>query len=634
MGHHLNSKEFLQGKFGAGIRAAWVGEKTTTSFAIYVYIRNCTAVAFNAVNGTSLTGNLAVDSTSNVTITVTNNTTGKSAPTQTITDLTDDPLVWTDADSRNWTGLRVRRFAFEGLEPFKNYSITVETSAITTHDVAAGKIKTVTWNVRTLAAGHISGFSWGCDFRRWDTDDVDPLLGNEKTWFKWLDKILAAGNDISVCSDDPHYLSSVGLTWHNSYADPISLTSDSVHESLGRYFGKKLSLCELTTEEQITGIYEDAHSLVGEFFSVLLQPACLATGMLSTLEMVDGGDHLAVPNNGTMSFGDDIDDAFLITYDASGNTDYYATGGANFLTDLETMATMNKNYMVLMEYLFGRAVGPPPSGETYTKAIFNKTVTGQGTPTIDSFITKPIFRKKEHPLVDMFHMNCMAYSDPAYYGFSVGTAAYPVAGDRTENKTIGDIQRAWLVSQITASDKPFIIVFCGDPLLMVDENNSNSIDIDFFDEPGSNGIYGQSDGMGQKSRTERDALVAALKAIDKPILIMTCDHHCAAMGSEDNLTQVVCCGLHGGSRRNYSKNETRFTGVYTQGEVGFARFVVTEGRMYAYVVTINDEVGDPLNTDVAYVDKGSSNWQFLKRAEHKYSNANGLGSGLAILETM
>ena len=117
------SKEFLQGKVGTGVRAAWVGEKTTTSFAVYVLVRNMSSQAYNAIHDTSLNNvGTHLINTTNATIGCKNITTGVDVPVTGV-DLTNDPLVHSDPDSRNWYGLRIRRFNFTGLKEGTNYTV-------------------------------------------------------------------------------------------------------------------------------------------------------------------------------------------------------------------------------------------------------------------------------------------------------------------------------------------------------------------------------------------------------------------------------------------------------------------------------------------------------------------------------
>lgn len=686
------SKEFLQGKVGTGVRAAWVGEKTTTSFAVYVLVRNMSSQAYNAIHDTSLNNvGTHLINTTNATIGCKNITTGVDVPVTGV-DLTNDPLVHSDPDSRNWYGLRIRRFNFTGLKEGTNYTVEPYTNTVTANNPSIGTLKSFQFEVRTLSSSVISGMHYGCDKFRWASESEPNGMylgfGDKPSWFDCADVQHDLNVDICVSQDDMMYsISSVNGPETNklNWLDPSSLTSDTADNAEFYITGGRIRDAVLNVEEQTTDFQ---YGLVGEFFSAMLAPAPLATAMRASLESTDAGDHLATLNNTNFNIADDKfglntatnpsadnqppNSAFLVDYglnNLSGtkptdtSTVNYLHGGSgsasvsdpfnpstacynNTITDLQSMATMQVNHKILMEYFFGRTTGVQEDGSASYKNLWTEHPLGVSGLNIPAYAGSGFWRKREHPLVDIIYLNTGYHAD--YCGNGIGDTplnnpwtnlrAYPA----TNNETVGPVQKAWLINQVQNSTKDFIVIFCGDCVQPVNQAPDGS--------PGNaaGGIYGQTDGWGQTSRTEMISTLESLQAVtNKGILVLTSDHHTTCMTNTNtdqtvghsNILQLLSVTGWGGALRRFTSNDTGFVGQYTDFEPandrnsprGISRFIVTEKEMVAY--NIEAMIGNNLNSDVAVFKKGADRWVFEDRSTHKYFKSLAIGNGLASVKT-
>lgn len=616
------SKGYLKGRVGTGLRAAWVGEKTTTSFVIYVLTRNMSSAAYNYIHDTSLTlVGTRLNKTLSVTTGVRNITTGADE-SAVIADLENDPLVWSDADSKNWIGLRIRRFEFTGLKSGTAYTMEPYTDAVSANDDTQGRLASFQFTVKTLSADVLTGANYACDLNRWATDSYARWddLGQKPTWFDIQEKLANLGNDMTVCQDDLEYSDSPAVEGQENWVDPNTVTGDTITAytswpTAQLTAGELWAGATLNVEEQAT-TYTADFMLVAWFFRMILHPATLINAMQSSMESTDGGDHAAMKNNTNFHFTDGYTNLLLDgTY--SDSYDAYTSGGANFKTDLETIGTMTLNHKLLYEYFFGRATGAIPPAILNWRAMYSEHADFGTTLSLDDFIAKPIYRQKTHPLVDIFYLNATYYSDTS--AFLSGSAPYPTVAAPSVNKTLNTAQNDWLATQIAASTKPFIIIFCGDPLLKVDADLSLST----FG-------YGQPDSMGEKSNTELNDLITVLQAeTGKGILVLTGDYHAAALSWDGgNIVQAVAVAANL-ILRPFSGEYSNFTAQHNAG-MGFNRFVVTRNRMSVYTVEISD--GTPVGSDVAYFNAGDSQWTFQSRAGHSYNKAVATGNGLAALQ--
>lgn len=632
------AKEYLQGKVGTGIRAAWVGEKTTTSFAIYVLVRNMSTQAWNNIYDASGNGiGLNIDKTTNVTVRVTNLTTGGFADNAdasgniTIADLESDPLVWADASgnalpSTDWYGLRIRRFAFTGLSAGAEYSMQVFTDAVNAHapdDVNSGRCRQFSFNVRTLKSNFLAGASMSCDGRKW-VDNANVWYapnGDKPTWFDLQEKLSSNGCDIFVCQDDLGYDDGLGALG-DDYIDPVSLTSDVTYAANQNITHAMINTAVLDVEEvastfDASGNLTDADDywLVQCFMRALVHPPTLIMGMQASIESTDSGDHLGNRNNSNFHFVD------LGTSDP--DIDRYTTDVAGLETDLEYVGQESLNHQLLLEYFFGRATGATPPATDSVRAQYSNHPNYGGSLALDDFIFQPNYRKREHPLVDIFYLNCTHYSDVGGDGtFYSGTAGYPTVAGSANNKTLGTEQLSWLTTQLAASTKDFIIIMTGDPLLPV---------LSLATAGSEAARYGQADSIGYKSATELASVIAALQATGKGVLILTGDHHCQAITwNGDNLLQGIASAPNP-AIRPFEQLGTGYVGQATDSGAetvaGFIRFVVTPGRMYAYVVELSS--GNPLGSSAAYFEAGGSVWRFIPAAAYSYDHVLGMGNGLA-----
>lgn len=670
------SREFLQGKVGTGIRAAWPGEKTTTSFAIYVLVRNMNSTAYNYIHDTALANvGTQLDKTTNVLVGCKNITTDQSGNT-TIADLANDPLVWADASgnalpSTQWTGLRIRRFEFTGLKPGTEYTVEPYTDAVNSTDPATGKLASFQFQVRTLSNDVFSGVHFACDNHkhRDASDNVGVELGGKEEWFDMAEIMASFGADITVSQDDMGYASEAAgnpiYSGVENWLDPTTVTGDTSPSSIIKLQAVDIRDSSLNVEEQ-SAAWDHEYALVAHFFHALLHPATLSLAMRSSIESTDSGDHLGCLNNCNFHISDGAyAPAFAVDYGCldgstgdwtnakpsdsatvnwlqggSGDasvTDPYNAGSAcyaNTQADLGVCGTMTLNHKLLMEYFFGRATGVQAESTTDWRTLYSDHPLGASGLGIDDYVGRAIWRKREHPLVDMFYLNTTYFSDAAGLrvawlddsstGLPTNLAAILKMNTAT-NKTFGDAQRSWLQTQVAASTKDFIIIFVGDPLQQVDPLKQST--------PIAFSEYGQPDSVGAKSTTELNTMMTALEATNKPILILTGDHHVCAMSNEQsNILQCVSLGTWiNAGRREFSVTTSGFTGQYDAERMGFSRFVVTPERMYAYNIEISP--GNPLGSDVAYIDAGDTQWQFTNRSSHQHRRTV-VADGLAALQVI
>lgn len=678
------SKEFLKGKVGTGIRAAWVGEKTATSFAIYVLVRNMSSTAYNFIHGTSLTGvGTQLDLTTGVTIGA--RITGGADLSVTGVNLLNDPLVYSDADSKNWTGLRIRRFEFTGLSENTEYEVTAYTNAVTATDPTTGKLAEVTWKVKTFSNTVFAGANFSCDNSKFgdvssNGERVQGWLGQD-SWYAAADHIINLGAEIMVCQDDMIYSKHFNQTQIpdiDKWADPINLTTDTVDVDNIKIGGVPTRDCELTTEDALVGTYLNGYGLTGQFFLALLHPATLSMAMRIGVESTDSGDHLALMNNCSFYLGEDTPtseyaDALLVDYGGSDKTflsvrptddanTHWLHGGstdvavpdpydsvsqvpayANIKTDLNTCSVMTRNHLVLMEYFFGRATGVTAMDTDSWRPCYSTHDEFGTTLALDPLAAKNIWRKREHPLVDIFYLNLTYYGHQGNYnGFAGGdpdNKTFPtnyrvVEFDRTVATRLGAEQKAWIEAQVAASTKPFIVIYTGDPFQRVNPTN----EFDFGD-------FGQPDSIGQMARAELESLMTALQATGKGILVMTGDYHSLCMNREQpNILQLLSVTGWGPALRPFTVDTQTlygFTGQYDHNlapdsynimkQRGFNYFKVTQNRMYAYNVRM--EWGHPLASDIAYFDRTGTEWKFMQRDATTFTQAFELGnSGLGIIK--
>lgn len=676
-------KQFLSGKCGTGIRAAWVGEKTTTSFAVYVLVRNMSSEAYNYINDTTLQNvGLQLDKTTNVKVRVANTTTGTFATGTDasgnfyIPNLEDDPLIHRDSngdvilDSTQWYGLRVRRFEFLGLTAGEPYNMSVFTDAVVGNDPSTGRVSSFNFEVKTLRENFFCGMSYGCDLSRWvgESGLLYQSFGDKHQWDDIAEISMNGGADIVFAQDDIKYTLTQSQASGSSganfkyFEDPPGISSDLWVAADNWCEGPDLRDCSLNVEEQST---RSSYALVSEIIGIILSPVVLYCGMKASIESTDAGDHAGILNNTNIAFNEayyanamnidygensynnvkplDTDTVNWLNGGANNDTvrDPYSVGPGtfynNFKEDLETTAQMRLNHKLVYEYFLGRATGTQTATNSSTvPEIFSAHPEYGTTLSVDPYILKPYYRQREHPLVDIFYLNCQYHSDPTYFAglsydesyssFPGNTAPAPsVVKDPAENKTLGNEQRSWLEAAIQNSTKDFIIIACGDPLQKVlAEGDHLSLD-------GSFSEYGQPDSIGSKSRKELNDLIAHLTANspDKGILVLTSDHHTTCMTNEQpNILQCMSIIGRSNALRPFTAPVQGFVGQYpgwlpvhtnptaVDQPRGVSRFVVTPDAMYAY--NIEAMIGNNLSSDVAYYEAGGTEWKFVARSDHNY----------------
>ncbi len=697
------SKEYLQGKMGTGLRAVWVGEKTTTSFAVYVLVRNMSSTAYNYIHDTTATNvGTLLDNLTNVKVRVKNVTTGgfgtgtDPSGNWTISNLEDDPLVYRDVngdvilDSTQWYGLRVRRFEFTGLTPGTSYTMEPFTDAVNATSQSLGTLRSFTFEVSTLRTNFLAGVHYSCDNQRMQTDpsaDINIGYGGE-TWWDAANIHLDGACDLCISNDDMSYARGVGSSPVDSdminWIDPISVTSDDSATTLAQDYinGSRIRDCSLNVEEQST---YDTYALTEGIFNTLLNPVCIYMGMKASIESTDAGDHVGLQNNSNLHFsesGPNTSDAFIIDYNSSNtslttvkpsdsdtvnsvhgglNNDpvrdpYSETSGTfydNFKIDVETSATQLLNHKVLYEYLLARQVGPATNTVAWRDSFTAHAEFGT-TLAADPYIAKGFWRKREHPLVDIFYTNGLYHSDPTTLaGLYNQPLSYPIPTnicppptiniDPNSNKSLGEEQKLWLETEIASSTKDFIIIVSGDPMQKL---LSDSTDWEADNEWGP---YGQPDGMGSKSTAELNSLMQNLVTNNpnKGILILTGDRHTTAMtNDQDNILQLVGVQGWGPALREFTATNdgsfvaqypgwqpaTRSNGTPIVTPRAMSRFVVTPDKLYAY--NIEAMVGNNLSSDVGYFEKGGTEWKFTTRSDHNFQKAIVTIGNLTALRTI
>jgi len=667
------SKDYLKGKCGTGLRAVWIGEKTTTSFAVYVLVRNMSTDGYNYIHDTALTlVGTRINKLTNVTVGVRNITTDTSGNTI-IADLENDPLVVT-GNSTAWYGLRIRRFEFTGLEAGREYTLEPYTDAVSANDPTQGRLASFQFKTKTLSNDHFSGMHFSCDLRKWinSSNFMWDALGQKESWFDVAERCMELGTDTITSQDDMDYSeqSGDGYLW----IDPITVTSDTTARAITDDLSGLTSRdAVLNVEEQCT-TYATDYYLVYLFFRALLHFPTMVCAMQSQLESTDSGDHLGTLNNNTFSLGDPkLFDALVMDYgvqsadvttgpyvadsdttnwlqDPAGvvtPTDPYTRTGtalANLKTDLNSLGTMTLKHKQLMEFFFSRAVAQPES-ETYVRPQYSALTDYATELTLDAYIHASHYRKREHPLADMFFLNQLYTSDCAAFMREIITgkdvalnpvsnswAAYPsLCANVNQTRTMGQTQEDWLLNSVAASTKPFIVIYSGDPMLTVQDGADG--------DP-----YGQWDSIGQKSTAELNRIIAGLEAaVDansnvQAVLILTGDNHAPLMCSNNgNILQLMAASPTAILRQS-EQTGVGFIGQYTNPDIeptnaglsiGVSRFVITENRITAYNIELSSEL--PLSSDVAYFDKGDTKWKFKNRSSHTYEKVESLRSGLSSL---